>query len=301
MIRRGSRCTSIPRRASRYSGTPLRLSAEYIGGTCSRLAAELRQRRDDIGFRRPRARRLIDDVAFRVAGGRRQRRARPSPYTSCGHRADIRTTLVAAPRQTGSMPVASGSKLPACPAFAACKQPFGVLQRVIGREARAACRAAGAPEQSRPRDLGARHRAFAASVERYRRGFGAARRSSMRRLSSTARRALVSWRKRSSGARRKLQRLADARAEEAARLLEASLIGSGSSSRPSVLKNTVARLRSPLTSTSLHARPLEARILDLRQQQLVQQPLDLGGDSDAFWYVRAALVRPGLRAISVRS
>ena len=65
---RAARSTSMPLRASSYSGRPSRLSAEYMGGTCCLDAAEtapapLRRR----GIER-RNRLLLDHLPFGVAG-----------------------------------------------------------------------------------------------------------------------------------------------------------------------------------------------------------------------------------------
>jgi hypothetical protein len=43
--------------------------------------------------------------------------------------------LVAAPKHSGSRPVASGSSVPVWPAFSARSRPLGLLQRVVARQA----------------------------------------------------------------------------------------------------------------------------------------------------------------------
>jgi hypothetical protein len=68
-----------------------------------------------------------------------------------------------------------------------------------------------------------------------------------------------------------------------------------------VLKYTVARLRSEIAGDLdvADTRGAEARVFDLREQQLVDEPLDLCGD--AMLSRRLARHQPTLRTISVRS
>ena len=80
-----------------------------------------------------------------------------------------------------------------------------------------------------------------------------------------------------------LQGSADARAEEAARLLEAFLdVGAGSSSSAERIEVDRGEAEVAADLDVADARARQPRILDLRQQQLVQQPLDLGCDTMSF-------------------
>ena len=121
--RRGARSTSTPDRASRYSGTPSRFSAEYIGGTCSisptnRLAAAAIRAGAGGGSLR---------AGPRSSPLPRRRWSSPSRASrrrdrSCAPRACRPRAASRAPKKIGSMPVASGSRLPVCPALAAANK-----------------------------------------------------------------------------------------------------------------------------------------------------------------------------------
>ena len=83
---------------------------------------------------------LLDDLAFRVAGGRSGHRDAAETDSTCVRVEHRPAILVASPRQIGNMPLASGSRLPVCPAlragnrFTRCRAAFELSP--------AACRAA---------------------------------------------------------------------------------------------------------------------------------------------------------------
>jgi hypothetical protein len=118
VIRRASRSTVSPLRASSYSGTPPRFSAEYIGGTCSMS---------------PRKRAsTASSAASSTTAALRSASTAPSasPVSVVTPRHSVATYslsessrncdhFVASPKHSGNTPVASGSRLPVCPALRA--------------------------------------------------------------------------------------------------------------------------------------------------------------------------------------
>ena len=65
---RAARSTVWPRRASRYSGCPSRLSAEYIGGVCCCAPWNRASTASTAAWRQRRHRAALDNLAFRIAG-----------------------------------------------------------------------------------------------------------------------------------------------------------------------------------------------------------------------------------------
>src|SRR5260363_47499 len=108
---RAGRSSVLSRRAEAYRGLPLRLSAEYIGGTCRSL---------------PRKRASAASTSSRVQRTGRALNMRPcaSPVAVVAPSAFVASSkscanLVASPKHKGSNPEASGSSVPVCPALAA--------------------------------------------------------------------------------------------------------------------------------------------------------------------------------------
>ena len=181
------------------------------------------------------------------------------------------------------------------PCLRGAEQPFRALQRAVRGDARRFV------EQQQPEQVAGWDAVLPVTGRKNQSAPGPVpRASSMRRPSSTARRALVSWRKRSSGTRRSCSARATRERKKPRACSKPSLIGPGSSSRPSVLKWIGREAQVTRDFDVADARIREPRVLDLCEQQLVQQALDLGGDCGVFWRTRAALA-PLIRLLCGRS
>jgi hypothetical protein len=117
-MRRASRSTTWPARANSYSGTPLRFSAEYIGGTCSisprkrGSTASIAATSTSAALRSSSTVPSASPVSVVTPRQTVVRYSLSESSRNCDH-------FVASPKQIGNTPVASGSRLPVCPAFCA--------------------------------------------------------------------------------------------------------------------------------------------------------------------------------------
>ena len=122
-MHRGARSTCTPRRASSYSGTPLRFSAEYIGGVCHTSPVYRRSTSSSAAASTggTGSRRVTVPVRSSVSVSTPSRMVPSYVFRSVIRNAD---NFVPAPMQTGSTPLANGSSVPRWPIFSARSARF---------------------------------------------------------------------------------------------------------------------------------------------------------------------------------